>query len=51
MKEIKDPVHKQILSSISRHTGDEIFQHLVVNLKSQLENMGDVQLTLARLIN
>ncbi len=49
MKEIKDPVHKQILSSISRHTGDEIFQHLVVNLKSQLENMGDVQLTLARL--
>lgn len=49
MAKIEHSVHKQILQNITKHTGSEIFQHMVVNYKSKLENMGDVTLTLARL--
>lgn len=49
MAKIEHSVHKQILQNITRHTGSEIFQHMVINYKSKLENMGDVTLTLARL--
>lgn len=49
MTKIEHSVHKQILQNITRHTGSEIFQHMVVNYKSKIENMGDVTLTLARL--